>query len=165
VYLKKILVATDLSDYSLAAVEYAASLGLLYSSKIYFLHVIDAPAYVFSVHGVDVAARMKPQHSVEEALGELESFVTGKINPDIRLTPVVRSGNPAEEIKRFAEEAAIDLVVIATHGRTGLKHMVMGSVAEKVVRISNVPVLTVKPQPVREYILKNEDIESELHYR
>jgi nucleotide-binding universal stress UspA family protein len=165
VYLRNILVTTDLSDYSLAAIEHAASLGLLYSSKIYFLHVIDAPAASLLLHGIDVATPTTQRHSEEEAMRELESFVTAKVNPDIRLTPIVRCGTPAEEIKRFAEEAAIDLVVMATHGRTGVKHIVLGSVAEKVVRISTVPVLTVKPQPIRENILKNEDIESELHYR
>ena len=67
-----------------------------------------------------------------------------------RLTAVVRRGMPAEEIKRFAQEEGIDLIVMASHGRTGLRHMVMGSVAERVVRLCSVPVLTVKPHPFRE---------------
>jgi hypothetical protein len=59
----------------------------------------------------------------------------------------------------------VDLIVMATHGRTGVKHALMGSVAEKVVRISTVPVLTVKPFPIRESVLRDEDVENELHLR
>ena len=59
----------------------------------------------------------------------------------------------------------VDLVVMATHGRTGLKHVLMGSVAEKVVRMSTAPVLTVKPRVVREYIIAAEDVEHDLHIR
>ena len=54
---------------------------------------------------------------------------------------------------------------MATHGRTGVKHVLMGSVAEKVVRLSAVPVLTVKPLPIRESLLREEDVENELHLR
>ncbi|MCK5572484.1 MAG: universal stress protein, partial [Bacteroidetes bacterium] len=92
-------------------------------------------------------------------------FVQQHLNPDLKLTRVIRSGPPAEQIKRFAEEVGIDLIVMATHGRTGFHHIVMGSVAEKVVRLSGVPVLTVKPRPLRESILRDEDVETELHLR
>jgi nucleotide-binding universal stress UspA family protein len=151
-YLRKILVTTDLSEYSLAAMEYASSFGLLYSSNLFLLHVID---HRESPHG----------RTEDEARKALDNFVEKRINPDVNLVPVIRFGNPALEIRRFAEEEGMDLVVMATHGRTGLRHIVMGSVAEKVVRQSNVPVLTVKPHPLRESILQNEDVEKELHLR
>jgi len=78
---------------------------------------------------------------------------------------VVRSGVAEKEILRFAEEERIDLVVMATHGWTGLRHMLMGSVAEKVVRYSPIPVLTVKPKPAREEIVRRDDVELELHLK
>lgn len=152
VYLRKILVTTDLSEFSLAAMEYATTFGLLFASKIFLLHVVE---------GREGHAR-RPEADPQIAL---EKFVLNQINPDIKLIPVVRFGNPASEIKKFAEEEQVDLVVLATHGRTGLKHMVMGSVAEKVVRLSNIPVLAVKPHPMRETILQDEDVEEELHIR
>jgi nucleotide-binding universal stress UspA family protein len=152
VYLRKILVTTDLSEYSLAAMEYASSFGLLYASKLYLLHVVDAKEGHHS-------------RSEEDSLKTLDEFMQKNVNPDIGLIPVLRFGNPADEIRKFAEEEAVDLVVIATHGRTGLRHMVMGSVAERIVRHSSIPVLTVKPHPMRESILKNEDVEKELHLR
>jgi nucleotide-binding universal stress UspA family protein len=163
VYLRKILVTTDLSDFSLAAIEYAASFGLLYSSKLYLLHVADTTPSAFTLQGLDSRGKHCQQGVDPRHTQQLEEFALKKLNADMKLTLVVRNGVPADEIQRFAEEEGIDLIVMATHGRTGLKHIVLGSVAEKVVRLSTVPVLTVKPHPLRENILQNEDIESELH--
>ena len=165
VYFHKILIPTDLSEFSLAAVEYAASLGLIYTSKLYMLHVVaDAPA-LLSLHTAEVNPETYNLRVASDSKKELETFVAKNVGRDIKVIPVVRLGNPADEIKRFAEEEGIDLIVLATHGRTGVKHMLMGSIAEKVVRLSNIPVLTVKPQPMRDNILKDEDIETELHLR
>ena len=149
VYLKKILVTTDLSRYSLEALEYAQSFGLLYASRIFLLHVDE--------HG--------HHRGDQEAIAALAEFASRNVDPELRLTQVVRSGQPAAEIRRFSEEEHVDLIVMATHGRTGVKHALMGSVAEKVVRVSTVPVLVVKPLPVRESILREEDVENELHLR
>jgi nucleotide-binding universal stress UspA family protein len=152
VYLRKILVTTDLSDYSLAAVEYAASFGLLYSSTLHLLHVVDSKE----------GHRL---HSDAEAHRMLEEFVAANVSPDVRFIPVVRMGHPAEEVCRFAEEEGVDLVIVATHGRTGLRHILLGSVAEKIVRLSSAPVLTVKPHSLRESIIRSEDVEKDLHLR
>jgi nucleotide-binding universal stress UspA family protein len=149
VYLKKILVTTDLSQYSLEALEYAQSFGLLYASRIFLLHV-DEHSHSGSEH---------------QGIASLAEFVARNVDPDMKLIQVVRTGHPASEIRRFSQEENVDLIVMATHGRTGVKHALMGSVAEKVVRLSTVPVLTVKPLPVRESILRDEDIESDLHLR
>jgi nucleotide-binding universal stress UspA family protein len=149
VYLKKILVTTDLSQFSLEALAYAQSFGLLYASRIFLLHV-DEHAH---------------HRSEDQAVAALAEFVARNIDPDIKLTQVVRSGHPESEIRRFSQEENVDLIVIATHGRTGVKHALMGSVAEKVVRLSAVPVLAVKPLPVRESLLRDEDVENELHLR
>jgi len=165
VYLRKILITTDLSEFSLAAIEYATSLGLIYSSKLYLLHVLDYTPPKF--HGRDRDSQLRAhQHAVEgEARRELADFILSKIGLDAKLIPMIRTGSPAHVIKRFAEEEGVDLIVMATHGRAGLRHILMGSVAEKVVRTSSIPVLTVKPQPLRESILNDEDIENELHLK
>jgi nucleotide-binding universal stress UspA family protein len=150
-YLRKILVTTDLSEYSLAAMEYAASFGLLYSSTLFLLYVIEARE---GHHGEEEGARRA-----------LDAFIMKHVSPDVRIVPVIRQGNPSFEIRKFAEEEGVDMIIIATHGRTGLRHIVMGSVAERTVRHSNVPVLSVKPRPLREGFLRNEDVEKELHLR
>lgn len=147
VFLKRILVTTDLSAHSLEAMEYAASFGLLYASQLILLHIVES-------------GRTEQQGS-----DALRQFAAEYLRPEQRVSLVVRSGNAADEIVRFAQEELVDLIVIATHGRTGLQHMVMGSVAEKVVRLAGTPVLAVKPKPVREGILRKEDIETELHLR
>ena len=149
VYLKKILVTTDLSQFSLEALQYAQSFSLLYASRIALLYV-DEHAH---------------HRGAENAVASLAEFVARNVDPDVRLTQVVRTGRAAEEITRFAREENIDLIVMATHGWTGVKHALLGSVAEKVVRYSPVPVMTVKPLPVREALLRDEDIENELHLR
>lgn len=148
-YLRKILVTTDLSEYSLAAMEYAASFGLLYSSTLFLLYVIES--------------KEGHHRGEEDARRALDAFILKHVSPDIRLVPVIRQGNPSFEIRKFAEQEGVDLIVIATHGRTGLRHIVMGSVAERTVRHSNIPVLSVKPRPLRESFLRMEDVEKELH--
>ncbi len=150
-YLRKILVPTDLSEHSLAAMEYAASFGLLYSSTLFLLYVIDS--------------REAHHHGEEEAHRALDAFILKHVSPDISLVPVIRQGHPSFEIRKFAQQEGVDLIVMATHGRTGLRHILMGSVAERIVRHSGIPVLTVKPPPLREGILKDEDVEQELHLR
>ena len=149
VYLKKILVTTDLSQYSLEALQYAQSFSLLYASRIMLLYVDE------HAHG----------KGGENAVASLAEFVARNVDPDVRLQQVVRTGHAAEEITRFSRQENVDLIVMATHGWTGVKHALLGSVAEKVVRYSAVPVMTVKPLPVREGLLRDEDIENELHLR
>ena len=148
VYLKKILVTTDLSQFSLEALQYAQSFSLLYASRITLLHVEE-----------------HAHRGRENAVASLAEFVARNVDPDVRLTQVVRTGHAAEEITRFSREENVDMIVMATHGWTGVKHALLGSVAEKVVRYSPVPVMTVKPLPVREGLLRDEDIENELHLR
>jgi universal stress protein A len=159
IFLKKILVTTDLSPYSLAAVEYATSFGTLFTSRLYLLYVTDKKEGHHVREG-------QPHDQIEhEALEALQDFATNNLPRDIPFDLVIRKGAPTEGILGFAEEEGIDLIVMATHGRTGLRHMLMGNVAEKVVRYSRVPVLTVKPHPFREHYIKDEDIEKDLHLR
>lgn len=159
VFLKKILVTTDLSPHSLAAVEYATSFGNLYASRLYLLFVIDRK------EGHHTRETHPHFHSEAEAQATLEEFARKNLPPEIRIEPVVRKGTPTEGILSFVEEAGIDMIVIATHGHTGLRHILMGNVTEKVVRNSPVPVLTVKPRPFRESYIENEDVEKDLHLR
>jgi universal stress protein A len=162
---RKILITTDLSKYSLAALEYASEIGLYPGPRLYLLHVVDAHPSKVTPNGVDIESRSAYHAVQEQARKRLEEFVERNVSPDIRATLVVRVGTPVDEIRRFAEEEGVDLIVIATHGWTGLRHIVMGSVAERTVRHSSVPVLTVKPHALREYFLNNEDVENELHLR
>ena len=163
--LKKILVTTDLSEHSLAAFEHGFSLGLLYASRVYVLYVVDNAPPLFTLYGLEGDVQLHAARVEEAGARKLDQFITNHIGAEKKVVPVVRSGMPEYEIMRFAEEEGIDLIVMATHGWTGLRHILMGSVAEKVVRRSTVPVLTVKPKPMRDEIVRKEDVEKELHLR
>jgi len=160
--IKNVLVPTDLSDLSIAAMEYAASLAEVYRARIYLLYVIEAePNLAFpptSEYSRAIAGEIEG-----EAKKQLHKFVYWKLKDLGNVVEVVRQGKPHVEIPRFAQENGIDLIVMATHGRTGLAHVLMGSVAERVVRTSSVPVMTVKPRELQPPILTELDVEEELH--
>lgn len=160
--IKKILVPTDLSELSVAAVEYAASLAEKYDARIYLLYVIEGqPSKGLPPDGGYSEAG--PAASVEEGKKELHRFVDWKAKEIGDVVEVAQAGKPETEICRFAKEEGIDLIVMATHGRTGLAHVLMGSVAERVVRTSGVPVMTVKPAGFQSYLVTEKDIEEDLH--
>ena len=165
VYLRKILITTDLSEHSVAAFEHAFSLGLLYASKMFVLHVVDDAQSLFRLPRHEEDTRLQTARAKGEGIERLNRFVVSHIGTERKVYPVVRSGVPESEILTFAEEENVDLIVMATHGWTGVKHIVLGSVAEKVVRYSSVPVLTVKPKPMLEPVVRREDVESELHLK
>lgn len=98
-----------------------------------------------------------------DALAQLKKFAYWKLKDTNKIEQVIVCGKPHCEIIHYAKENEIDLIVIATHGRTGLAHILLGSVAEKVVRFSHVPVLAVKPREWREQLMTREDVEQDLH--
>ena len=140
-----ILIPTDFSPASRHAMHYAIGFAKRFNSHLDLLHVTeDVPAltYVDSV-GFDMAhfqTRLK-----EDAEQEFERLVRETPDlGDLRHAIHLRSGVPYMEIISQAQDTKIDLIILATHGRSGLSHFLMGSVAEKVVRNSPCPVLTVK---------------------
>lgn len=162
VHLRKILVTTDLSDFSLAALEFGSSIDLFRGAEVMLLHVVEHRLPHSGSHGEKTASREAELSQAGKALNE---FVSKRVPQDLPVLQVVRSGYPAREICRFASEKEVDVILMATHGRTGLKHILMGSVAERVVRHSPAPVITVKPREIRDMLLLETDIEQELHIR
>lgn len=144
--LHRILVPTDFSDNAKQALRYGRALATTFGAELHLLHVLQdlvsvlpEPGLAFPPPG-DYMGEL--QESAERALQQLLS------SPDAKPLSVVREtrqGPPFLEIVRYAQEAEIDLIVLGTHGRTGLAHILLGSVAEKVVRKAPCPVLTVRP--------------------
>ncbi len=158
---RKILVATDFSDLSATAVEYARSLAESYGAELLLIHVIDdAPALAF--HTMELTTDIVIEDTTRNAEEHLEQFVR---EHDIRgpqgIRLITRRGNPHEEICRFSSEEQVDLIVMATHGRTGLAHVLLGSVTEKVVQHARIPVLTIKPEMVHQTGEKGKTEESQ----
>jgi len=144
--IKKILVPTDFSACSEQAVKYASELALSVKAKLYVLHVAEHS----SDGGTDSTKYIIPEYisEVERSLKDRLAGITNALKGrGLDAEPVLLAGRAYADIVKTAVDLAVDLIVISTHGRTGFTHLVFGSTAEKVVRLSTCPVLTVKSQP------------------
>ena len=151
--IKNILVATDFSECSDSALAYGRALSLRFGARLHVLHTVEiVPPDVVGMGGF-VSAVPQLQADLEKGAREqLEQFVTAEDRRSFAAVTVLKSGEtPAHAITEYAGESEIDLIVIGTHGRRGLSHIVMGSVAERVVRTAPCPVLTVR-NPEREFV-------------
>jgi nucleotide-binding universal stress UspA family protein len=150
--LRRILVPTDFSKHSENALAYAAAFAEKFDAELYLLHVVQDLA-LFVPEAVAVAPPAVP--AVEQLTAAVREALDRTIDShQLRRFTVhaeVREGSPFYEVVRFAKEQEIDLVIMGTHGRTGLIHVLLGSVAEKVVRKSPCPVLTVR-HPEHEFV-------------
>jgi len=155
--INRILTPTDFSDFSKHALKYAVSFATQYKAKLYLLHVIsDIPeisTFYLKHFPMEGISEEEIYGEIEERVrSELERIISEDIGEGIEVEPAVVRGVPFLEIIRFARENLIDLIVIATHGRTGLKRALFGSTAEKVVRKAPCPVMTVR-HPEHEFVL------------
>lgn len=145
----RILVPTDFSDNAKPALEYGCELARQFNAQLQLVNVVDNldvfPMEMEAVAAVGVGIGGDALQSEKHA-SRLLAELPGSSGHDCRITRSVKLGNPATEIIRFAKENHTDLIVISTHGRTGLRHLLLGSVAESVVRKAGCPVLTVHPE-------------------
>lgn len=139
---KNILVPVDYSESGDAAMAYAVSLAREYGAELHLVHVYEQPfAYVDAgFSGTPMPTEIPPADLKEEE-ARLDRVTPAK---DVKFRRKFIVGAPADDLVDYAKENAIDLVVMGTHGRTGLTRLLMGSVAEGVVRRSPCPVLTIK---------------------
>ncbi len=148
--LKKILCPIDHSDCSKEALKYAVSLAMKDEAKLLLLHVIDIRSFS---EGLDAMSKPLPdEETLEQLKVKLLDCIPEEIRDDMDIEAIVTQGIPFAEIISTAKEKDIDMVVIGSHGRTGLSHMMLGSVSEKVVRKAPCPVLTVR-QPGHEFVM------------
>ncbi len=141
--LKRILVPTDFSDYSKGAITYACELAQRFGADLKLLHV-GMPPVTPVPFGPTMSDQMfQTKETAKKAFEELDAPGLDRVS---RVDRVLRIGTPFVEIVRYAREDDIDLIVMGTHGHTGLVHALIGSVAEKVVRMASCPVLTIRPK-------------------
>ncbi|REJ68158.1 MAG: universal stress protein [Planctomycetota bacterium] len=143
---ERILFPTDFSAYSAAAREYAGTLAEQFDAELHLLHVLEQHAGIDPVFAAGLAIPTASAESSAWAEEKLAEVYTAAWTEAHRVVRATAKGPPFLEILRYAEEHQIDLIVMGTHGRSGLAHVLMGSVAERVVRKSRCPVLTVRPQ-------------------
>lgn len=146
IHLQRLLLPTDFSDYARAAVDYACTLAEKFHAELHLVHVLET--HISTIPQMSMAFAM-PQYSEEArqaADKTLHEYLDAEWVKNQHVLHAVLKGEPFLEIIRYAREKDIDMIVLATHGRTGLAHVLMGSVAEKVVRMAPCPVLTVRPE-------------------
>ena len=145
--IRRILFPTDFSVFSLGTLPYAVGLAEDYRAEIHLLHVVPTPDW--TVQFEQIGPVLDPtffEQMTAAAAERLDTLVPDEARERLAFVAAVRRGTPFLEIVRYAREHDVDLVVIATHGRTGLRHALFGSVAEKVVRKAPCPVLSVRPE-------------------
>ncbi len=147
--LKRILVPTDFSPASEAALRYGIALARAFNARLSLLHVNEHPGEAAEAeYPIGIFETMK--NAANERLGRLLSEADAR---EVQHDYTMRIGNAAGEIVRFAAERDIDLIVMGTHGREGVARVLIGSVAETVVRRSTCPVLTVH-YPEHEFVVE-----------
>ena len=151
--ISKILVPIDFSDYSKNALKYAADFAQNFKAKIYLIYVIEPVIYPadFSIGQVTIPTPDVDMNT--RAQSELDSLAKSFVESSIEVETIIKSGKPFVEINETASEKDIDLIIIATHGHTGVEHLLFGSTAEKVVRKAPCPVLTLR-EPVKGFQYK-----------
>ena len=144
--IRRILAPTDFSDDSTRAVWYAAELAEKFAAELVLLHVVQDTTLVLpdAVMPTPVAAPDLDEMTAADRSGlarVVADLNLGRLNPKTE----VRVGTPAAEIDAAAKDLKADLICVSTHGRTGLAHLLLGSVAEKILRHAPCPVLVVRP--------------------
>ncbi len=143
VTINKILAPTDCSEPSSDAIFYAMKISETFKAELIVLKVF-APPVIRKYTEASFSFRDEPLEKTKEHIEEIEAFWNRYVKNGIKPEFVTLIGDPFDEIIRYSKKYSIDIIVMGTHGYTGFKHILMGSVAEKVVRYSSVPVLTVK---------------------
>lgn len=144
--IKNILLPTDFSKISLTAAEYAVELANEYKAKLHILNVLEKTPPILAIRSLDLSSDKIIESIDKDAKAQLEECVKKvKKLGNVDIIPVILKGLDYEEIIKYSEKNNIDIIVIATHGRTGILHTLLGSVAEKVIRYSKIPVLVTTP--------------------
>ena len=143
--LKRVLIPTDFSDYSAEGLKYGCALAEKFEAEIHLLHVLEMHPSTTPTFGGGLALTNFVQESKEAANQALSKLPTTEWSSGRSIVRATADGSPFVEIIRYAKDNDIDLIVMGTHGRSGLTQMLIGGVAEKVVRKSPCPVLTVRP--------------------
>ena len=141
--MKKILVAVDFSDSSQKAMELALELAEKFDARLLVLHVVHDPADSPGFYSSKKAGKKVLKNMEQAAREMMDEFVARQERKWEKAEPRIVPGLPAEEVVRVARAEKVDLAVVGTRGHTGVKRLLLGSVADKVIRACRCPVLSV----------------------
>jgi nucleotide-binding universal stress UspA family protein len=150
--LKNVLVPTDFSETSDSALRYGKALASAFGATLHVVHIVEEPygqPWAVEAYGFSLAALQ--DEWIKDAQSRLAEGLAAEEKATLHAVTTTVLGHPVMEILRYAKDNAIDLIVMGTHGRGPLGHVVLGSVAERVVRKAPCPVLTVR-SPEREFV-------------
>lgn len=153
--IKKILVPIDFSDFSKSSLRYAVSFAKQFNAVIYIIYVVEPIIYPPDFSMGQIAIPSVNAEWDERAKEELERLAKTEIPDGVKVKTILKNGKPFLEIIDTAAEENIDLIIIATHGHSGVEHILFGSTAEKVVRKAPCPVLTLR-EPIKGFMFKDE---------
>ena len=151
--IKKILVPIDFSDYSKSSLKYAVNFIKIFKAELFIIYVVEPVIYPPDFSMGQIAIPTVDLEMDKRAVEELNKLAKKEIPEDIKAHTIVKTGKPFLEIIETAAEENIDLIIIASHGHTGVEHLLFGSTAEKVVRKAPCPVLTLR-DPVKGFDYK-----------
>lgn len=146
--IRRILVPIDFSVHSKNALKYAIPMAQQFGASLHLVYVVEPTIYPADLGFGQVVLPGVEDELRQKGAAELESLIAREIRGVVEATSVVRTGNPHHEILEEAGEKNVDLIIVATHGHTGVEHMLFGSTADRVVRHAHCPVLTVRPEAV-----------------
>jgi nucleotide-binding universal stress UspA family protein len=150
--IKRIIVPIDFSEYSKKALRYAVEFARRFHAEIVLVYVVEPLVYPADFSIGQIAVPSMEQDFLQHGKEQLAHLVETVVADAVAARSIVRSGKPFVEIIRLAREEEADLIIIATHGHTGIEHALFGSTAEKVVRKAPCPVLSIR-DPEKEFIL------------
>lgn len=151
---KRFLVPTDFSLGARRAAEVGINLADSFGGRMFFLHAFDpTPWYNYPCDEATLGVVTLPELTMDDIEDDWVSFLGSLPTPSVPWEARTKEGRPADTIMEYADEIAADLIIMGSHGRTGLEHMLLGSVAEEVVRRASAPVLTISPQGLQSKFL------------
>jgi len=142
--IKKILCCVDFSEISPKLAHYAKFFAQQFGARVIYLYVSPTMTQYVGMHVPAVTVNEFAKEIEENASKSMDEFVD-KNSGGVEAEGVVRSGYPTAEILKLAHERQVDMIIMGTHGRKGIDKIVFGSVAEKVIKTSEIPVFTVRP--------------------
>ena len=142
--IKKILVPIDFSDYSKSSLKYAVNFARNFNASLILVYVIEPVIYPPDFSMGQIAIPTAGLEMDKRAKEELDKLAQKEISSDVNVRKIIKTGKPFVEIIETASEENVDLIIIATHGHTGVEQILFGSTAEKVVRKAPCPVLTLR---------------------
>lgn len=150
--IKHVLVATDFGDTAAAALDYGRELARSYNASLYVVHVVDDIRWRYSLDMTPVLTDGVQDSLEEAARAEMKKLLTDEDRSQLHASDYIQTGlSPVDVIVDYAKRQQIDLIVAGTHGRGGVPRLLLGSVAERLVRLAPCPVLIVRPG-AREFI-------------